>query len=225
VYNSKGNTKKYAQYMKALGNNDESLKVLCINVEAMATKKGVAYAKRLAELYKCMAVVDESTRIKSHKAKRSKNTIDIGARAQYTRILTGTPITQNPLDLYSQFNFLNPYILNHSSYYTFKNRYARVQKRKAQKMIKGRMKYWHYEEIVEFRHLDELTAKIDPVSFRVTKEECLDLPEKIYQEVEIPLSVDQDRIYKELQNDLKLELESGELITAPMAHIGRIYKR
>jgi SNF2 family DNA or RNA helicase len=84
-------------------------------------------------------------------------------------------------------------------------------------MIKGRMKYWHYEEIVEFRHLDELTAKIDPVSFRVTKEECLDLPEKIYQEVEIPLSVDQDRIYKELQNDLKLELESGELITAPMA--------
>jgi SNF2 family DNA or RNA helicase len=203
--------------MKALGDNNENLKVLNINVEAMATKKGMAYASRLVDLYKCMVVVDESTRIKSHQAKRTKNTIAVGAKAAYTRILTGTPITQNPLDLYSQFNFLNPYILGHSSYYTFKNRFARVQKRKAQKRVKGRMKYWTYEEIVEFRHLDELTAKIDPISFRVTKEECLDLPEKIYQEIEIPLSEDQHRLYKSMQQDLKLELESGELITAPMA--------
>jgi SNF2 family DNA or RNA helicase len=222
VYNSRGNTKKYIQGMADLGRG-HSLKVLAMNVEALATKKGQAYARKLCTLYRTLAIVDESTRIKNYKAKRSAFAHKLGQWAAYTRILTGTPVTQNPLDVWSQFEFLDPEILRHGSYFTFKNRHAKVIKREARKTYVKKgikvTKRWKFEDIVGFKNIPELVERIDPYSFRVTKEECLDLPPKIFEEISVPLSPQQKAAYKEMKEQLLLELESGEVITAPMALI------
>jgi len=212
IYSSRGNTKKYKKYMSALGTGDD-LKIMLMNVEAMATKKGQAYASKFTRIYSCLTVVDESTRIKNPKAIRTKACIKAGRASSYKRILTGTPVTQSPLDLYSQFDFLGDDILGFSSYFAFKARYAITMRR----TNKRGGKTWFYDEIIDFCNLDELTEKIDPYSYRVTKKECLDLPNKQYSQVRVTMSKDQKKIYEDMKASFRAELDEGVTITAPLA--------
>ena len=76
-----------------------------MNVEALSTKKGVD-AARLFLIGKSMMIIDESTPIKNPQAKRTKNILTLGKDAKYRRILTGSPVTQSPMDLWSQMDFL-----------------------------------------------------------------------------------------------------------------------
>ena len=105
----------------------EDLHILIMNVEALSTNKGKIFAAKFLRSHKPMMVVDESTTIKNPKAKRTKNIIELSKLSLYRRILTGSPVTKNPLDLYSQCEFLDPYLLDHASYYTFRNRYAEMK--------------------------------------------------------------------------------------------------
>jgi SNF2 family DNA or RNA helicase len=103
------------------------LHILIMNVEAFSTTKGVDFAKKFLSCHETFMVVDESTTIKNPGAKRTKNIIDLAIHAKYRRILTGSPVTKSPLDLYKQCEFLDPYLLEHSSYYTFRSRYATMR--------------------------------------------------------------------------------------------------
>src|SRR6266550_5448464 len=100
---------------------DDVLDILCINVEALSVGRGIDVARRFLEAHHSMMVVDESTSIKSHKAKRTRNVIALGKIAEYRRIATGTPVTQSPLDLWSQCEFLSPGILGFKSFTGFKS--------------------------------------------------------------------------------------------------------
>ena len=71
--------------------------------------------------------VDESTTIKTPTAKRTKNILGLGRKSKYRRIMTGSPVTKNPLDLYTQCEFLDPWLLDFTSYYAFRNRYAEMK--------------------------------------------------------------------------------------------------
>ena len=93
------------------------LHILIMNVEAFSTTKGVDFAKKFLSCHETFMVVDESTTIKNPKAKRTKNIIGLSKLSKYRRILTGSPVTRNPLDLFSQCEFLDPYLLNFASYY------------------------------------------------------------------------------------------------------------
>jgi len=103
------------------------LHVLVMNVEAFSTTKGFEFARRFLDCHETFMVVDESTTIKNPGAKRTKNIINLAIHAKYRRILTGSPVTKSPLDLYKQCEFLDPYLLDHSSYYTFRSRYATMR--------------------------------------------------------------------------------------------------
>lgn len=213
VYDADDHSNAYKQHVRqALGQGDD-LKFLAINVEALSSPKGVAWATKFCNAFKTLMVVDESTRIKNPKAKRSKTCLFLGPRAAYRRILSGTPVTQSPLDLYSQFEFLDHDILGFGSYFTFKHRYAITMKKEAS----ANGKRWKYEKLIGFRNLEELTEKIKPHSFRVTKAECLDLPEKIYQVIRIPLKPEQRTAYDQMKSDYVMELEGGLNVTATMA--------
>ena len=87
------------------------LKILIINVEAFSTKKGVAFVERFILGHQALIAVDESTTIKNPKAQRTKNLLKLASNTKYRRILTGFPVTQSPLDLYSQSSFLSPQLL------------------------------------------------------------------------------------------------------------------
>ena len=141
--------------------------------------------------HKTLLTIDESTTIKNPKALRTKNIIQIADMAKYRRILTGSPVTKNPLDLFSQCFFLDPYHLDHQSYYSFRTRYAIMKTA----YISGRS----IQLVSGFKHLAELAEKLKPFSYRVLKEDCLDLPPKIYMKRNIELSAEQKKVYKEMK--------------------------
>ena len=92
---------KEAEYKK-LFQSSEDLQILVMNVEALSTKKGKLFAWKFLNCHKAMMAIDESTTIKNPGAIRTKNIIDLGKHVSYKRILTGSPVTKSPLDLFMQ---------------------------------------------------------------------------------------------------------------------------
>ena len=184
------------------------LHVLIMNVEAFSTTKGVDFAKKFLSCHETFMVVDESTTIKNPGAKRTKNIINLAAHAKYRRILTGSPVTKSPLDLYKQCEFLDPYLLAHSSYYTFRSRYATLRTAN----FNGRS----VQLVVGYKNLAELSEKLKPFSYRVLKDECLDLPAKTYMKRVITLTPEQQKVYKQMKQ-LALAEMNGKMITTASA--------
>jgi SNF2 family DNA or RNA helicase len=180
-----------AKELKCLFKVDPDLHILIMNVEAFSTKKGVEFAKKFLSCHTSLIGIDESTTIKNPQAKRTKAIIELGINSKYRRILTGSPVTKSPLDLFAQCYFLNPYLLGHESFYTFKVRYAVTK----QVNVSGRMIHL----VVGYRNLGELSEKIKPFSYRVLKDDCLDLPKKTYTKRIIELTDEQKKLYKTMK--------------------------
>jgi len=182
------------------------LHLFVMNVEAFSSGKGAETALDFLKLNpKSIMIVDESTTIKNRQAQRTKNIVKCGRVAKYRRILTGSPITKSPMDLFSQCDFLAEKCLGFNSFYAFQSRYAVVQKRT--------MGARSFNEVVGYRRLDELTDKLDPISNRVLKEDCLDLPDKIYQVYNVQLTGEQKNVYEMMKKLALAQLDNGELAT------------
>ena len=182
------------------------LKIFVMNVEAFSTKRGLEAAE--AFLYQNpdnFVLVDESTTIKNRKAARTKNIMGLRHISKYRRILTGSPITKSPMDLFSQSLFLHAKALNHNSFFAFQARYAVVRQRT--------MGHRSFQEIVGYRRLDELSEKLDNFSYRVLKKDCLDLPEKVFVRREIELTKEQRSAYDQMSKLALAVLNDGELAT------------
>jgi len=199
---SKTKDKEYQQLFKV----DLDLHILIMNVEAFSTKKGLEFATRFLSCHKTLIAVDESTTIKTPTAKRTKAILALGKLAKYKRILTGSPVTKSPLDLYTQCGFLDEELLGFSSYYTFRNRYATMLDRN----FGGR----RVQIIGGYKRLDELAKILKPFSYRCLKEECLDLPEKTYIEREVELTDEQKKTYSTMKAAALASLK-GKMATAP----------
>lgn len=182
------------------------LHILVMNIEALSTKKGAASALKYLELNpNNIVIVDESTTIKNRKAQRTKTVVDLGSVAKYRRILTGSPITKSPMDLYSQCNFLSLAALGHTNYYAFQNRYAVLQKRA--------MGHKSFQKIVGYRKLDELSNRLEQFSTRILKRDCLDLPPKVYMTRNVELSDEQADLYNQMKTLALAQLKNGDLAT------------
>jgi SNF2 family DNA or RNA helicase len=198
--------KKQQQKLDILFEQGENFHVLIMNVEAFSTKKGVDFAYKFLSCHNTLFAVDESTTIKNPDAKRTKNICALSKHSKYRRILTGSPITKSPLDLYKQCDFLEPELLGHSSYYTFRTRYAVMKTAN----FGGRS----VQIVVGYRHLEELAEKLKPFSYRVLKDECLDLPPKTYMKRIIKLTPEQEKIYKQMKHLALAEMEGKQMTTA-----------
>lgn len=186
----------------------QGLKIVTINIEALATQKGVAFTKNFLLGYRTMLVIDESTIIKNPKAIRTKNLLKLKVHAKYRRIMTGTPITQGPTDAYTQFTFLDSTILKCNSFFAFRNHYCIMREMKTA----GRS----FQVVDGYHNVEELTTLIAPHSYRVTKQDCLDLPEKLYTKRYVQLSDSQRRLYGALKKDIVAEF-GGKVMSAPLA--------
>ena len=184
-------TKKQQEKLESLFEIETALHILIMNVEALSTDKGVKFATKFLNSHKVLMAVDESTTIKNPTAKRTKNIISLGKYAKYRRVMTGSPVTKNPLDLYTQCEFLDPYLLDFGSYYAFRNRYAEMTTMN----VRGRS----IQVVKEFRHLGELSESLQPFSYRVLKEDCLDLPPKTFMKRYVSLTSDQKKIYEQMK--------------------------
>ena len=186
-------TKKQKEKLESLFEVEESLHILIMNVEAFSTAKGMEFARKFLSCHETMMAIDESTTIKTPTAKRTKNILKLGESAKYKRIMTGSPVTKNPLDLYTQCDFLSPWLLNFQSYYSFRNRYAQMKTLH----MHGRQ----IQVVNGFKNLGELSDKLKDFSYRVLKEDCLDLPDKIFIKRQISLTPDQRKLYEQMKKE------------------------
>jgi len=184
-------TKKQKESLDCLFETEEKLHILIMNVEALSTPKGTQFASKFLSCHRAMVAIDESTTIKNSSAKRTKNILSLAKSAKYRRIMTGSPVTKNPLDLYSQCEFLDPWLLNFQSFYAFRNRYAEMKTINA----RGRS----IQVVNYFKNIGELSDKLKGFSYRVLKEDCLDLPDKIYVKRNIALTAEQLKLYDQMK--------------------------
>ena len=167
--------------------------ILIMNVEALSYPKATEFAKRFLSCHKAMMAIDESTTIKTPTANRTRNIISLKPLTKYRRILTGSPITNSPLDLFSQAVFLDNYILGFDSFWAYRAHYC----------IMKTMNLGSRSVTVPIgpnkRTLPELEEKIKKFSERVLKDDCLDLPKKTYVTREIELTGIQRKLYNEMR--------------------------
>ena len=175
-----------------------------MNVEAFSTKKGVAFANKFLNCHNTLIAIDESTTIKNPGAKRTKNILALSKNSKYRRILTGSPVTKSPLDLYTQCQFLDSWLLGHASYYGFRTRYAVMRNAN----FNGRT----VQIVVGYRNLAELSSKLEPFSYRVLKDDCLDLPEKTFIKRIVQLSPDQSKLYLQMK-EKALAVLNGKMVS------------
>ena len=198
-------TKEQSRKLGTLFKTGEELHFLIMNVEALSTTKGTDFARKFLSSHNTLMAIDESTTIKNPKAKRTKNIIKLSELAKYRRIMTGSPVTRNPLDLYSQCQFLSPWLLDFQSYYAFRTRYAIMKTAN----ISGRQ----IQLVAGFQRLAELSEKLKPFSYRVLKADCLDLPDKIYMKRQIKLSRDQNKLYEQMRKEALATLNGKRVTT------------
>jgi len=184
-------TKTQQEKLESLFKIETALHILVMNVEALSTDKGVKFASKFLNSHKVLMAIDESTTIKTPTAKRTKNIIGLGKLSKYRRIMTGSPVTKNPLDLYTQCLFLSPWLLDFQSYYAFRNRYAVMKSMH----VRGRT----IQVVHEFQNLAELSDKLKDFSYRVLKKDCLDLPPKNWTKRHITLSKEQQKVYDQMK--------------------------
>lgn len=176
----------------------KALRVAVINYES-TWREGLYEA--LQEWAPDMVIADESQRIKEPSAKQSKALHRLGDIAKYKLILSGTPIQNNAIDLFSQYRFLDPTVFG-TNFYAFRSRYA----------IMGG---FDRRQIVGYKDLDKLIQKEHSIAYRVTKDEALDLPEQTFLNRYIPLEGAAKNLYDRIKRDSFAELENGGQITAP----------
>jgi len=185
---------KQIKLLNTLFEKGSDLRILIMNVESFSSGNGSDFAyKFLAAHPKSMVAIDEATTIKTPTSNRTKNILSLSKHCKYRRILTGSPVTKSPLDLYSQCQFLDPWLLDHQSYYTFKARYSVCKKIQ----VNGRQ----VEIVVGYRNLGELSDKIKSFSKRILKEDCLDLPAKSYVKHYVELTKEQKKVYDQMKKE------------------------
>lgn len=177
------------------------LAVLGANIEAVRTESFWKAIDKFIKNRRFLLIVDESTAVKNPKAQQTKNCIHLADKASYMRIMTGTPITQSPLDLWSQCRILGKDTLPYTSYTAFKHTFAEEQL-----MYMGQRAF---NKIVGYKNQDLLAKLIEPFSYRVLKKDCLDLPAKVYQTRFVELTSEQKRVYKDLSSQCLAILGDG----------------
>jgi len=200
--------KKQQTELNKLFESTEKLHILVMNVEAFSSEKGLKFASKFLSCHNTLMAIDESTTIKNPEAKRTKAIVGLGRHAKYRRILTGSPVTKSPLDLYKQCEFLDEGLLDFTSYYAFRTRYAIMKSAN----FGGRS----VQIIVGYKNLAELSERIEKFSYRVLKEDCLDLPDYTFMKRIIQLSPEQQKIYYQMKQIALAQLD-GKLMTTATA--------
>jgi hypothetical protein len=181
----------------------EGLRVIAVHVDSLSHVKGQQFFENLLKTSRAYVTLDESLFIKQPSSKRTKFLLSMRKHALYRDIATGTPITQGVEDLYTQFAWMSPDILGYNSFFAFRNHFCK-------------MGGYQGKKIVGYINEDELKQKIDSHTYRVLKDDCLDLPDRHYIRREVLFTPEQRKIYDQMRKEFWLELDEG-VLTARMA--------
>lgn len=200
----------------------DGLAVLTISYEAWQTKTGKKAVWEMMKRRKTLCVLDESHRIKTPSAVSTMSILAGGKHAPFRRILSGTPVPNGPFDVYSQVKFLDPNFwareLDIDSFTSFKSYFGVWDTGMMKRALPGGgFKLVEYPVLSCYNNLKELYEALRKISSRVTKDEVLDLPQKLYSKRYYEMTPAQARAYRELDEEFMTILDSGELVSAPLA--------
>lgn len=164
-----------------------ALKIMIVGTESLAAGSAVTYAEKFVNTStRVMMIVDEAHMIKTHSAVRAKNCVKLGKSANYRVVMTGTPISNGPMDVFMQFEFLDPNIIGIGDFYSFRNRYA----------IMGG---FEGKQVIGYQNMEELIELVSPFVYQVRKSDVLtELPPKVYETRMVQLNDEQKRLYREI---------------------------
>lgn len=189
-----GSSSKRASLLQKWPTSEDMLQIAVVNYESV-WRIDEAVRKWKPQLI----VLDESQRIKNAGAKQSKSIHKLGRAVPFRLILTGTPVSQGPLDFFSQLKFADPTILG-SSYYAVKARYA---------ILGG----FENRQIIGYKDLADYTKKVHSIGFRVTKAEALDLPEQLPPQLRYcEFEKNAKTIYSQLVKTSVTQLENEKVV-------------
>jgi SNF2 family DNA or RNA helicase len=204
IYRSSDSDDKRQRDLNALSHPTRR-PVILINVEALSTERGVTFLmKVLSKKRHTYMAIDESHKIKSPSAKRTKNAWALSRMAKYRRIATGTEAEEGLEDLYAQFRFLDPAIIGTRTFTAFRGMFC---------VMGG----FEMREVKGYQNQDLLAKRIENYTYNKRKKDCLDLPEKVYKTHEISMTKEQFKIYHQLEEELLYELASGAVVDASLA--------
>jgi SNF2 family DNA or RNA helicase len=195
-------TKAWEADWEEVFNWKDGLRIFSFNIDAFSQKEGKAIkeARKIMTSGETFMAIDESSRIKSFSSIRTKQLLSIAPLAKIRRILSGTPISQGIEDLYTQFKFLDDGILGFSTKSAFEDHYC------IKRGIPGAPA--HVQKIVAYQNVDEIKERLDGYTFRVTKDECMDLPEKQYMPRFVELTPEQKKLYRDIRQEAEVEVQS-----------------
>lgn len=202
--------------LNSKGTTPAKLLLLSFNVEAFssrgnAEKVFAAFTRKL----RCLVLLDESSSIKTVSVQRTRNIIRLCRAVHYKRPLSGTPVTERPLDYYSQFDWMHPGLLGFDKFATFKAYYAEWRTRVVPHP-KDRSRTIEFKELKHYKNMDVLKRRVDAHSYTVLKEDCLDLPAKVYEVRPVLLGERQRALYDAAKKELVVKLETDSKMT--LAH-------
>lgn len=212
---NKKHTAAHKRGMQILLDHD-GLAVLLISYNAFMTKDGKAFVWKFLQNRKCLYILDESHNIKTPNAKRTKSIIASAKYAPYRRILTGTPISIGPFDLYTQIRFLDEWFWKNKGIHgsvEFRNHFGEFFTAADCKRLHGYDP--GYDKLLNYRNIDQLKEWLAEITDRHLKEDVLDLPPKLFNKVYFDMSKEQTAAYRELDEKMMLEI-GDELITAEL---------
>jgi hypothetical protein len=143
-------------------------------------------------------IVDESSYIKGHNSLRTQRVTRMGHKARYRLILTGTPVSQGVVDLFAQMRFLDPAILGYNSFYSFEANHLEYSEKYPGLVVRSHNEAW-------------LAAKMQPYVYQVTKEECLDLPDKLFDTRYYRMTSEQRDLYEQAKYDILFSLPDEDI--------------
>ena len=198
-------TGKEAQF-KAFMHSDHDFKVMLVGWESLSAGGMADMCDQFLLAHHPTAIGgDETNYITNHKATRSKRVEKMARTAEYRYALTGTGTAEGPMNLYQQFEFLDPAIIGIGDFYAFRNRYAVM----GGFIPKDGPMRGKPTEIVGYQNLDELMELIAPYSFQIMKADAYDLPPKRYQVRDIELTKEQWAVYKRIKKDGVIGMQDG----------------
>jgi len=203
----------YANKVREFVEHD-GLRIVALNYESTLTDAGEHLLKEMFVDHDVLLVFDESHYLKTPRARRTMRAHALGRRAKFVRILTGTPIAKSPFDAYAQMKCLDENFWKQHGFPRFEH--FKTHFGIFQKFVNGGTGQ-QFETCVGYRHLDQLKEMIDPVTDRVTKDDVLDLPPKLYQRRFFELTTEQRSVYKQVKEQSMAFLERGDTVTAPLA--------
>lgn len=195
-----GQSGKKEEELKTLFERGNKLKVFVVNLEALSRKKTRAlnWCTRFVIIHKASVAVDEASKIKNMSAITTGNTIDLGKKAVHKFIITGSGITNSPMDLWAPTQFLDPRALGFDSFYSFRGTFCELGKDFT--YVAGKKK--EFIAVKGYRKLDKLRELLDRFCYIKTKEQCVDLPPKIYTKRFVDMHPEQAALYKEFEKEL-----------------------